>query len=304
MYLEDKRSEDALRLFREAVSVPVVFPVDTLIAMFDVIKADEVERLRQYLTLFPVRGSLLYAGFDKVMLAMEKHGWGDHADTIREYVVNNGMPGTSAARLFIVADSYVQSKKYSRAFSTYEQLETAVANEQMTDERALKYLSGLITAIESAEMKQQPGYKHLLSKASALITHHHDQIRRNKSFDTLEELNHTAFTLEKLDEFGSAQKLYQQALQIRQLNVAANDPETINQLLDVARTAAEQKHYGEAQSLYERELAALRKDPRVDPADKVLVLENYGQLLNEMKQEARAAKIYDEARDLARKIKR
>jgi hypothetical protein len=38
-----------------------------------------------------------------------------------------------------------------------------------------------------------------------------------------------------------AQKLYQQALEIKQLNLTANDPETANQMVDVAHNAGQQK---------------------------------------------------------------
>jgi len=311
MYLANKRSEDALRLFRAAMSTDakssvasLVLPVDLLVTMFDLISPDEVDGVTKYLISFPVRASLLSDGLARLMQALEQHGWGDNADLIRQFIVSNGMAGASAPRLVVVADSYVQSKKYALAISTYEQLATAVENEHESDERALKHLSALITAISSAEMKQQPECQTLFSKVSGLISFHQNKIRQNQSLETIDELNHKAFGHERNDEFELAQKLYQQALQMRQLNLPADDPETATQLLDVARTAGEQKHYAEAQSLYERVLSALRKNPHTDPAETIVALECYGQMLNEMKQEAKASKIYDEARDLSRKTQR
>ncbi|MBA4076115.1 MAG: hypothetical protein C0508_13815, partial [Cyanobacteria bacterium PR.023] len=61
-----------------------------------------------------------------------------------------------------------------------------------------------------------------------------------------------------------------------------------------------QKNYAQAQSLYERALTQLRKKPRIDRSVTKQALESYGQMLNQMNQQERAKKIYDEARELSK----
>lgn len=302
MYVEQGRPQDALRLFREAMYSSLVLPTDVLISMFDLINHDDLEQLNRYLTAFNVRISLLHNGFEKVMQAMEKHGWGEQVDSICQYVVSNGMSGTLPHRLFVVAEFYRHSGKYERAFQDYKKLVAAVGNEQLPDELSIKQLSDLTASISSAEMKQRPDCQELLAKASTLIAFHKNQIRRRKYFDMTEDLSHRAYTAERNAQFDMAQKLYEEALELCKVNLEANDPETANRLLDVARTAREQKHYAQAQSFYERALAALQKNANIDPSETIAALENYGQMLNEMKQEAKANTVYDQAKAISRKI--
>ena len=302
MYVAQQRPQDAVRLFREAMSSSLVLPTHTLISMCDLINTDDLERLTRYLTAFNVRTSLLQTGFEKVMQSMEKHGWGEQVDIVCQYVVNNGMSGTLPHRLFVVAEFYRHCGKPERAFQDYKESAAAVESEQLPDQLAIKQLSALIDSISSDEMSQQPDCQQLLGKTSALIAWHKNQIRRQKYFEMTDDLSHRAYIAERNAQFDMAQKLYEEALELCKVNLEANDPETASRLLDIARTAREQKHYAQAQSFYERALAALQKNASIDPAQTIAALENYGQMLNETKQEAKATTIYDQARAISRRI--
>jgi len=302
LYVEQKRSKAALELFRQAMSDVLFLRVDSVISMFDVITAGDMPSVTQYLHRAWNNSAMLDDDFIKVVQAMEQHGWGDQADSLCESFANTPNSMGLVSRLLVVAKCYQRLKKYSPAFLRYKEIATAVESKHETDETAVQDLTDVITALKTPEMKQQAGSQSLLSQATQLVAFHQDQIRRRQCLDMAKQLNHTAFELEKNCSYAMAQKLYQQALEIKQINLAANDPETANQMLDVARNAGEQKNYVQAQSLYERALATLRKSPHTDPSDTIGALENYGQILNKMKQEAKAAKIYDEARELSRKI--
>jgi len=300
LYVAENKSTDAVQLFKQAMSNSLLLPADLLIAMFDVMNPADVSAVAEYV---PRVWSALDKDCNRLMLAMEQHGWSDQVDSICEAFAQDKHIA-KVIRLFAVANCYEQLKKYPRALLKYKEIAAAVETEHEPDAEAIKDLSHVGTAINTIHMKQQPGSQVLSSNTTRLIAFHNDQIRRRQCLEMAKQLNHTAFELEKNCSFAMAQKLYQQALEIKQLNLAANDPETANQMLDVARNAGEQKHYLEAQSLYERALATLRKSPHTDPSDTIGALESYGQILNQMKQEAKAVKIYDEAKVLSRKIQR
>ncbi len=300
MYVMEKKSTEALTLFRQIMKEQVYAQADALISMFDLISTDKVDKVTQYVGHVWIDPSSINKDFGKVMHAMEAHGWDAQADAICQSVVHDATKSSSVRPLFAVADSYRQSKKYERAMSTYKEIGTLLEIQHEDDQDALKYLPELISAINSGEMKRQPGSRALVSHASELIKFYKDHVDRHQCLAMADKLNHTAFTLERNSDYAMAQKLYQQALEIKRLNLIDGDPETADQILDVARMAADQKHYFEAQSLYEHALNILRKSPHTDRSETVRALENYGQMLNQIKQEAKADRIYGEARELLR----
>ncbi len=235
---------------------------------------------------------------------MNAHGWGNQADSVCEAAVPTIIDSISLPGLFTIADCYKQSGKYERAMHLYKQMEKVIETGHEDEEDSLKHLTDLTAALNSPGLKQQPEYQSLLSTVSKELVFRREQIRRRQCLSMADQLNKTAFDLERNAHSAMALKLYQQALEIKQLNLSANDPETALQMLDVARTASEAKEYQRAQSLYEKALAIFRGNSRTDPADTLTALESYGQLLERMKQQDKAKKVYDEARDLSREMHR
>ncbi len=111
-----------------------------------------------------------------------------------------------------------------------------------------------------------------------------------------QKLDRTAWSLERDGQLPMAEKLYKQALQIKQKNLGFDDPETLAQNADLARLSAASGHKAEACKYYEEALKALRKPPN-QGRTYASMLESYGDLLDRMHEKTRAEKIYEEARN-------
>jgi tetratricopeptide (TPR) repeat protein len=96
-------------------------------------------------------------------------------------------------------------------------------------------------------------------------------------------------------------KMYKEALDAKEKNLDANDPELALQLVDLARVNAALKQYGQSEDFFKKALTLLRTSPRTAQNDLQTALQSYGQMLNVAHQPAEAEKIYEEARRLATK---
>ncbi len=116
-----------------------------------------------------------------------------------------------------------------------------------------------------------------------------------------QQLDRTAFSLEKDGQYAMAEKLYKQALLIKQKNLGVDHPETLAQNADFARLRAESGHKAEACKYYEDALKELRKLPNPGRTYTTM-LESYGDMLDQMHDKQRAEKIYAEARNYHEKL--
>jgi tetratricopeptide (TPR) repeat protein len=101
--------------------------------------------------------------------------------------------------------------------------------------------------------------------------------------------------LERDGQYEGAEKLYKQALLIKQKNLGPENPESIAQNSDLARVSAARGRKSQACKYYEDGLKALRKLPNPGRAYATM-LESYGDMLDRMNDKTRAEKIYEEAR--------
>jgi tetratricopeptide (TPR) repeat protein len=108
-----------------------------------------------------------------------------------------------------------------------------------------------------------------------------------------EDLNKAAFKLERNGMYAMAEKLYKEALAIKTKNLGVNDPDTLAQYGDLARLSGEQGHVTEAIALYEKALVSYRKLPSKGTGYSTL-LQNYGDMLAQAKQQGKANQIYNE----------
>ncbi|MBP9089756.1 hypothetical protein KBI23_01920 [bacterium] len=298
-YLAEKRSNDTLQLFRQTMSNSVFVPADVLISMFDIISANDVEQLTEYVAKVWLTKSDLNHDLVKLIRAMKEHGWGKSTDTLCQLGAYR-FPIFNQT-LLVIAECYRQSDNPTGALSVYRTILKSILANREPNLGAIKELSEILTALNSKDMKQAPECQDVLLSISKEIEFQKSGIRHRQCLDMAAQLNKTAYDLERGGHNEMAQKLYQEALEIKQLNLAKDDPETASQMLDVARTSAAQKNYALAQSLYENALAGLRKSPPASGGILKQALEGYGQLLNQMNQQEKANKIYDEARELARR---
>ncbi|MBU6454027.1 MAG: tetratricopeptide repeat protein [Cyanobacteria bacterium REEB67] len=128
-----------------------------------------------------------------------------------------------------------------------------------------------------------------------------DQERKRQCLEMAEKLNKTAFDLERTKHYGMAEKLSEEAYQIKTNNLDRNDPELASQIIDLARLAGEQKQYGKAEGFYKKALVILKSSPHPDAQDMKVALQSYGQMLNDSGRPVEAEKIYAQARELATK---
>jgi hypothetical protein len=167
-----------------------------------------------------------------------------------------------------------------------------------TDEEYLQYLAELNEIIVRIPASQ-PGLAKVGDEVNRLTAFHKEQIRIRPCMEMAEQLNKTAFALERTNEYDMAWKLYQQALEIKQKNLGEKNIETIRQLLDMARAAGGQKRFAVSQSLYKQALATMQSNPQADKSDIVSALENYAQILADSQHNAEANKVYEQAKRLA-----
>lgn len=299
LYLAEKRSNDALQLFRQTMSNSVFVPADVLITMFDIIPANDVEPLTDYVAKVWLTKSDLNHDLVKVIKAMKEHGWDKSTDSLCQLGAYR-FPIFNQT-LLVIAECYRQSDNPTGALSVYRTILKSILANREPNLGAIKELSEILTALNSKDMKQAPEYQEVLLSVSKEIEFQKSGIRQRQCLDMAAQLNKTAYDLERGGHNEMAQKLYQEALEIKQLNLAKDDPETASQMLDVARTSAAQNNYALAQSLYEIAITRLRKSPPSSRGILKQALEGYGQLLNQMNKEDKAKKIYDEARELARR---
>lgn len=182
---------------------------------------------------------------------------------------------------------------------TSKQILTAVRTE--SDEDAVTHLKRLKTLL-SKLAKESPDNE-IVAKCERALNSREDAIRRKTCLEMASKLNATAFALETKAKPEMATKLYKEALDIKQKNLAANDPETASQLVDLARAEAAQQHYKVAQELFERALAILRKTKNSDASSLISALESYGMMLNDWHHEAKADVIYEEAKTVYKNSK-
>jgi hypothetical protein len=285
-YLAEKRSNDALQLFRQTMSNSVFVPADVLVSMFEVMPENEVEQLTDYVAKVWLTKSDLNLDIVKVIKAMKEQGWGKSTDSLCQLGAYR-FPIFNQT-LLVIAECYRQSGNPSGALSVYRTILKSILANREPSLGAIKELSEILTALNSNDMKKAPEYQDVLLSISKEIEFQKSGIRQRQCLDMAAQLNKTAYDLERSGHNEMAQKLYQQALEIKLLNLAKDDSETASQMLDVARTSAAQNNYVLAQSLYENALARLRKSPPASGGILKQALEGYGQLLNQMNQQEKS----------------
>jgi hypothetical protein len=199
-----------------------------------------------------------------------------------------------------VASWYAESNNHSRFLSSAKVVLNSMKNDP--DQQALNYLKRL-QKLFSTVADDGPEFRELNNEMNRITAYHEDQIKRKQCLNMAQQLDKTAFDLEKNNHFEMASKLYKGSLGIKQANLATNDPETAMQIVDLARTAAGQQHYAESERLYEKAISMMRKNPRSDPASIVSALESYGMMPNDWKHETKANAVYEEAKRLHSSMK-
>jgi hypothetical protein len=299
LYLADKRKEDALQLFNKTMTSSVYVPADILIPMFDIVPTTEVDKLTTYIANVWLVKSDLDPSFVSVIIAMKKHGWSKSIDSLCQLGVYR-FPIFNQP-LLLIAECYRQTDNPNGALSVFRTILKSVQTERAASPEAIKALSEMVNALNSDDLKGSQESQSLLAAISTELNFQTGAIRSRQCLGMAEKLNETAYELERNGHDKMAQKLYLQALEIKQLNLPKDDPETASQMLDVARISTALKEYPLAQSSYEKAVLSLRKSS-FSMAKLKQALEGYGQLLNQMQQTKKAEQIYSEARELAKRI--
>jgi tetratricopeptide (TPR) repeat protein len=191
------------------------------------------------------------------------------------------------------AISYADHNLSKKAASTYDQILSRVAAQKdlnLTDKVAI--LGPIVSRIVLLKEKNPLDAKDVYLKAQNLCNGYK---RTLACLEMADKLNATAWTLEKDQSYTMAEKLYKEALAIKQKNLDPNDPETLAQYGELARLYGDEGKYALAKDTYERMLTAYRKLP--EPGDTYAsTLESYGDMLNGAHETGAADRIYAEAR--------
>ncbi len=191
--------------------------------------------------------------------------------------------------------------QYTEAAATYKKLiESIDANDYLdvrTKFQLLKKIFGLMTTtFENTPMgwvlSNFPEPKKVVAQAASQL----DGYRKSlQCLDLADQLNAVGWKLEQQGIYPKAEKMYREALMIRTKNLGENDPETIAEYGELAHLQAEQKHYPQALALYEQSLTDYRKLPAPGSTYGAM-LQSYGDLLSQLKQQKKADAVYEEAR--------
>jgi tetratricopeptide (TPR) repeat protein len=302
--IQDKANNDgfpsAVGLFKLTADSHIILTADALLVVLNSATVSDLPAMELYLEHVWVDSPEFETRFNSVMLAMTKRGWTDQANSICDEIMHQNSSERAIRPSLIIASWYVQSNNFERSIKAYQNTLNTINEKHYSAEQSLENLAQLKSIIAKDSNRSQE-YDSIKKAVERSTKFYEDQIRRRQCLEMAKQLNETAFNLEKRTHFDMARKLYQQALEIKQLNLAPNDPETAKQIIDLARVATEQNKYVEAQRLYEKALSTLRKNPLTDASDTIAALESYGQMLNDSKQAPKANQIYNEARMMAGK---
>jgi TonB family protein len=115
-----------------------------------------------------------------------------------------------------------------------------------------------------------------------------------------DELERRAFKFECGGSYELALKLYREALAMKERDPGNYSEEALIQSGDVGRVLAAQGHVLEAEKAYEEAIASFKK-AGIKGDGYVMILENYGDMLNRANQNRRANAVYAEATAIAEK---
>ncbi len=296
MYQSEHNSAKTQKLFRQVVTNSIFVPSAEVLPMLTHVEPADVEPLSRYVVSVWAPNARLDPDFVKVIDALNRRGLQRVTDTICRSVMDR--PTLSNFDLLLLTEYQRDSGNQSLALSAYKLMLKPYGVDSHSEAAVITDLNSILTSMKSPSLKECKYKTALIATASKQLAFHKEQIRRRQCLEMAAKLSKTGFDLERTTHNAMAQKMYQNALEIMQLNLQKDDPEVASQMMDVARVCAAQKNYAESQSFYEKALSILRNNPRANGSLTRQALEGYGQLLNEMKQTAKADKIYDEARKL------
>lgn len=278
---------------------PTIISAQSLLSVLDVLPAKDIPALVDYLPRIigdRNQTSVTRTNFTSILRKMKARGWGTECNTICELTTNQ----FNIDSLFMVANWYTESKDDVHLVDTAKLILNAIPKN--SDEEALASLK-LLTTLLASVSTAQPELSTIKGETAKRTSYYEDEIRRKQCLHMADNLNETAFRLERKAQPEMASKLYKEALEIKQMNLKSDDPDTAAQLVDLARAEAAQGKFEQAQLHYEKALTILRKNSMADPADTVSALESYGMMLNDWNHGAKATKVYEEAKALHDKMK-
>lgn len=300
----EEEASRSVKLFEEKCLNPrpgsrIIVSVQCLLSILDVLPSADAPALVDYLrTVIHDKNqtTVIATNFSTILEKMKARGWGTECNTVCEYATSQ----SDTDKLLMVANWYAGSKEAAHLINTAKMILLAIKTD--SNEQALASLN-LLTPMLASISTAEPNLANVKSEAARITAYHEDEIRRKQCLHMADKLNQTAFALERKAQPAMASKLYKEALEIKQINLKLDDPETAAQLIDLARSEAAQRHFEDAQTHYEKALAMMRKNAMVDPSDIVSALESYGMMLNDWNRGAKAAEVYEEAKALHRKMK-
>lgn len=292
---------------------------------------DESWMLRQLQAMESVTFSMPVVSYDKKIAAIsyarqyEEYGLYSTAKKLYERILSGqkvvqesdddlsqnciARKGLERARLSDSAKCLINDHKYAGGIEIFGQVLEKInsGDEDLRIKQNLlsPVLKDINKAVEAQSMVRGLSTEDVISAQKVKERAKDFSIRWKKELECLdmaEKLNRTAFRLEQNGEYKVAEKLYRQSLSIKEKNLGLADSATIVQTTNLARLYAAQGRKREACRIYDEALSAMRKLPNPG-SELATMLENYGDMLDQMHQPERAEKIYAEARAYHEKLR-
>lgn len=297
-YYQRIGSRDEARNQMQSVMANSKFlPASVLIAQMSLYESADCDELCRYIASVWTIPFCHDPDLVAVIEAMYAHHLKKQADAILESIEARPQPRTSD--LMIVAECYRSTNNPDKAVATYMRALQSLRSSADSLNKVLSEIAAVETELRSPMLSRAAKRKEGLNTAISQKKLQEEQIRLRQCLTMAADLNTTAFDLERSGHDEKAQKLYINALEIKQLNLDKDDPEIALQMADVGRVCATLNQAEKSQEYFEKSLKLLRESSRASQKVLIQTLQDYGQSLNRMNLTTKADRVYDEARSLA-----
>lgn len=235
--------------------------------------------------------------YSAVYGAFLKKGWREHADALKQQVLNNTDYKDSFGDKWKVALGHLENNEEpaARKFLTQilVELRRSLYGSKDNVEETLSRLHLMqqkITQLKNASLKD---YEEQISK---ILVDTELRLQKLECLSLAQELSDTGWQLEKRGDPDAARKMYKSALDIKRKNLDSNDREIALTLCDLARLEANGSNPKAAEPFFIESLAIFRKKNSSHDLEYRAALESYAGFLKKNNRLKEAEKIYQEAR--------
>lgn len=235
--------------------------------------------------------------YSAVYGAFLQKGWREHADALKQQVLNNTDYKDSFGDKWKVALGHLENNELpeARKFLTQilVELRRSLYGSKDTVEETLsrlRLMQQTITQLKNASLKEYE------QQISMILVDIENRLQKLECLSLAKKLSDTGWQLEKRGDPDAARKMYKSALDIKRKNLDSNDREIALTLCDLARLEANGNNPKAAEPFFIESLAIFRKKTSSHDLEYRAALESYAGFLKKNNRLKEAERIYQEAR--------